>query len=851
MTAKRYNPFDIEPKWQKHWEETKTFKSLEKFDQPKYYVLEMFPYPSGNLHMGHLCNYTIGDVVARIKKAQGFNVLHPMGFDSFGLPAENAAIKNGVQPKAWTLKNIEQMRQELRQVGLSYDWDREVVTCLPDYYKFNQQLFIDMFNKGLAYQKESLVNWDPVDNTVLANEQVVDGKGWRSGAKVERRNVKQWFFKITAYADELLDNLKNMQGWPERVRIMQENWIGRSQGLEFTFKVEGYEPGLTVYTTRPDTLMGVTFCSIAPEHPMAVELVARDQKAADFIQECQNLGTSEEAIETAEKKGYKTPYLAIHPITGEEIPIFIANFVLMGYGTGAVMAVPAHDERDFDFAKKYKLPIKKVIQGTEEKENTPYTGKGALTNSSEFDGLPSEEAKKVISKKIEKMGGESKTLYRLRDWGLSRQRYWGCPIPMVYCGQCGVVAENKEKLPVLLPDDVSFSGAGNPLANHPTWKHCVCPKCGGKAERETDTMDTFVDSSWYFARYVSPKSSEIVDKKAADYWLGVDQYIGGVEHAVMHLLYARFFTKVMRDMGYIKVDEPAVNLLTQGMVISPSYQDAKEAYVNPAMVVLDDKGQARHKDTGEALQANRSEKMSKSKNNGVDMHALFKAYGVDSLRTFLMFVAPVESDKEWSDAGVEGAWRFLGRVWNLVHNPNFPAAEKQGKPVAMIDLKDKEDKELKRSIHKTIKKVSFDAERFQFNTIVAALMELSNKLAKTTKPASEVTAALYWEGVETLVRLLNPLAPHITEELWCDLGHKETLWGYAWPKPEADALVDEEITLVVQVNGKLRGRLAVAADIQETDAKEQALALVAEHLQGLTIEKCIVVPGRLVNVVAR
>jgi leucyl-tRNA synthetase len=850
---KRYNPQAVEPKWQQAWEKNDIYKTHEVAGQPKSYVLTMFPYPSGNLHVGHLANYTIGDIVARHKKACGFNVLHPMGFDSFGLPAENAAIKKGVSPAGWTFQNIAQMKDELKRCGFSYDWSREVVTCTPEYYRFNQQLFLEMLEKGLAYQRESMVNWDPVDNTVLANEQVVDGKGWRSGAKVERRSIKQWFFKITAYADDLIEGLQTLTAWPDRVRAMQENWIGRSEGLEFTFTLDGAEGGLKVYTTRPDTLMGVTFCSIAPEHPLAKKLAETDAGAAAFIQECQGLGTSEEAIEKAEKKGYKTPYSIIHPLTGEKHPVFIANFVLMGYGTGAVMAVPAHDDRDFEFAKKYNLPIKKVIQGGEDNLSAAYTGKGALTNSSEFDGLPSDEAKKRICTKIASMGlGETKTLYRLRDWGISRQRYWGCPIPVVYCGQCGVVPEKKENLPILLPEDVTFSGVGNPLANHPTWKHCICPKCGGKAERETDTMDTFVDSSWYFARYTSPNANDVTDREAAKYWLPVDHYIGGIEHAVLHLLYSRFFNRVMYDLGYVGVKEPFTKLVTQGMVLNASYQDDTGAYINPGDVVWEGPV-AKAKATGKVLKVNRQEKMSKSKNNGVFLNTVFDSYGVDTARVFTMFIGPVEADKEWTESGAEGAWRFLGRVWNLVHQPplkSYPQKPGDFKSISINALGDKNDKELKRAIHKAIHKCSQDAERYQFNTWVACLMELSNRLQKV-EAWTEATPQLYREGLETLVRLLNPIAPHITEELWHDLGYSQTLWGHPWPKAEAEALVDDEVTLVVQVNGKLRGRLTVAPDIAESEAKTQALEAVAEYLQGLTVEKCVVVPGRLVNVVAR
>tara|TARA_R110000868_G_scaffold218576_1_gene468989 strand:+ start:133682 stop:136234 length:2553 start_codon:yes stop_codon:yes gene_type:complete len=845
----RYNPFEVEEKWQGAWDSKQSFKTDVDTSKPKYYVLEMFPYPSGKLHMGHMRNYTLGDVIARFKKAKGFNVLHPMGWDSFGMPAENAAMQNNSHPKTWTENNIAAMRDGLKKAGFAYDWDRELATCKQDYYGQQQSLFIDMFNKGLIYQKESLVNWDPVDNTVLANEQVVDGKGWRSGAPVERRSMTQWFMAITKYADELLGDLSKLDEWPERVRTMQENWIGRSEGLSFSFDVKGADAGemLDVYTTRPDTIMGVTFCSIAPEHPLATKLAQSDSKAKVFIDDCQSIGTSQEAIEKAEKKGYKTPYTAVHPFTGEEVPIYIANFVLMGYGTGAVMAVPAHDERDYDFAVKYGIDIKTVISGGNSEEGA-YTGAGSLIHSGDFDGLESDVAKSAVIDKMESLSkGERTVNFRLRDWGISRQRYWGCPIPFVKCVHCGTVAEKKENLPITLPEDVTFDAdkPGNPLEHHPTWKHCACPTCGEKAERITDTMDTFMDSSWYFLRYCSPHSSEVVDKEAAEYWMngGVDQYIGGVEHAILHLLYSRFIHKVMRDLGYVTVDEPFKALLTQGMVLHNSYQTAEGKYLYPSEVDIDGDNVSYQ---GKPVKVNRMEKMSKSKNNVVEPITLIDKYGVDTARLFIMFQAPAERDLEWSDNAVEGAWRFLGRLWNLVDASKLAVCNSG--VIAVSHLQDKADIEMKRQIHQAIAKVTKDVEKFQFNTMISAVMELSNKLS-SYDIKNDMQKVIYREGVEACVRLLNPIVPHITEELWSMLGHDIPLTETAWLDVDEKAVVESEITLVVQMNGKLKERLTVPADIANEDAEKLALAAVQEHLEGLTVRKCIVVPKRLVNIV--
>lgn len=863
----RYSPFAFEQKWQQKWVQEATFSVEAAPDKPKYYVLEMLPYPSGKLHMGHVRNYTMGDLLARYKRAQGFNVLHPMGWDAFGLPAENAALKNKVHPKKWTYENIAAMKNDMVNFGWSYDWQREFATCSPTYYHHQQSLFIDFFKQGLVYQKQSLVNWDPVENTVLANEQVVDGKGWRSGAPVERRSMKQWFMAITRYGDDLLKGLEQLDKWPERVRVMQENWIGRSEGLTFSFAVQtaqgealpaGVEERLTVYTTRPDTIMGVTFCSVAPEHPLAVACAAHNSAAQKFIEQCQSMGTSEEAIEKAEKLGFPTPFVAIHPLTGEKLPVYIANFVLMSYGTGAVMAVPAHDERDHAFALKYHLPIKQVITPqnsdttTTDVQQAAYTGEGILVNSGRFNGLQNAAAKQAVIAEMEhRQLGERTVNFRLRDWGISRQRYWGCPIPMVHCPKCGVVPVKKSDLPVQLPEDVSFDHPGNPLERHPTWKHTNCPSCGHAALRETDTMDTFMDSSWYFLRYCCPTHPAPLSEEV-NYWMPVDQYIGGIEHAVLHLLYARFFTKMLRDAGMLQIDEPFKALLCQGMVVAPSFQDKNGSYIYPAMVERREDGTAWHKETGEQLQVNRNEKISKSKNNGDDPNTLLKRYGADTLRLFSMFQAPPERDLEWSENGLEGAWRFLNRLWVLVHDELSLMRDSRVNPLPMDTLQQKADKLMKQAVHKTIRKVTADTENFQFNTIVAAVMELSNHLGTYRSEGLNTPerAAVYKEGVEMCLRLLNPVAPHITEELWQQSGHTEELVHQCWPVAEQSALVADEITLVVQLNGKLKERLQVPADITEDDARTQALEAVKSQLVGKTIHKCVVVPGRLVNIVA-
>ncbi|MCP4354508.1 MAG: leucine--tRNA ligase [Proteobacteria bacterium] len=849
---KRYNPFEIEAKWQKKWAENNSFKTGTDESKEHFYCLEMFPYPSGNLHVGHLRNYCIGDTVARYKNLNGFNVLHPMGWDSLGMPAENAALKNNSSARDWTAKSIEGMKKVMNVMGMSYDWDRELTTYKDSYYGHQQAFFIDMFKKGLVYKKEAMVNWDPVDMTVLANEQVIDGKGWRSDAVVERKMMDQWFLNITKYGDELLDDISELKDWPERVKHMQVNWIGKSEGLQFKFVVAGSQSTkeLEVYTTRPDTIMGITFASVASEHPLAKEIAKTDPKAAEFIKECQALGTSAVDIETAEKKGYKTPYTVVHPITKEEFPIYIANFVLMAYGTGAVMAVPAHDERDFDFAKKYDIEIKQVIAGNGYNPDEAYTEYGTLVNSGEFDGLSVDEAKIAVIAKFEDMKiGNGTTNFKLRDWGISRQRYWGTPIPFVECDECGTVPVNKEDLPVKLPDEIDINVKGNPLASDENFVNTTCPKCGKSAKRTTDTMDTFMDSSWYFLRFACPHSKQVLDVEEVKKWLPVDSYIGGIEHAILHLLYSRFITKVLRDLGYVndELKEPFKRLITQGMVLAHSFQDAEGNYINPTDTI-EKSEKFFHKETGVDLKVNRMVKISKSKNNGKDTQILFDEFGADAVRTAVIFVAPVEKDLEWTESALEGCWRFMGRFWNLVHKTEIDFV-KNDKIYSIDELDSKEEKDLKRLIHKTIKRVTDDLDRFQLNTVVAAAMELSNALAKVKATDSEKMQALYVEGVKTSIKLFNPIAPHITEEMWEDLGNTEFLTDAVWPKAEDSALIDDEITLVVQVNGKLKAKMQVPASIEKSDAEAQAQEAVAEFTEGKEIKRVIYVPGRLVNIV--
>jgi len=810
-----YNPSEIEASVQQWWLDNNSFKAVENSEKEKFYCLSMFPYPSGQLHMGHVRNYTIGDVISRYQRMQGKNVLQPMGWDAFGLPAENAAIKNKVAPADWTYKNIDYMRGQLQRLGLGYDWERELATCTPEYYRWEQWLFTKLYEKGLVYKKTAAVNWDPVDQTVLANEQVIDGRGWRSGALIEKRDIPQYFMKITAYAEELLNDLDQLDGWPEQVRTMQANWIGRSEGLQIEFAIADSKQSMSVYTTRPDTLMGVSYVAVAAEHPLALQAAETNAELAAFIEECRKTDTSEAALETAEKKGVATGLMAIHPITGEQVPVWAANFVLMGYGTGAVMSVPAHDQRDYEFAQAYGLPIKQVIEPANgeaiDLTKEAFTEKGKLVDSAQFSGLTSAEAFDAIADFLtEQAKGERQVNYRLRDWGVSRQRYWGTPIPIINCPDCGAVPVPEQDLPVRLPEDVVVDGSGSPIKSMPEFYQCQCPKCGADSERETDTFDTFFESSWYYARFTCPDNTEAMLDERANHWLPVDQYIGGIEHAVLHLLYARFFHKLMRDEGLVDGDEPFKNLLTQGMVLKDGA------------------------------------KMSKSKGNTVDPQALIDEYGADTSRLFMMFAAPPEQSLEWSDKGVDGANRFLKRVWRAVHDHAVTDVT-----TLNVDVLNDELKELRLQTYQTLTKVSDDiGRRHTFNTAIAAVMELMNKLSKVEIEAEGANAVVQ-ESLEIIVLMLAPITPHISDVLWRVLGHDEAVVDVAWPSVDESALVQDKIELMVQVNGKLRAKVSVAADA-DNDAI-QAVAMADENVQKFTeemqIRKVIVVPGRLINIV--
>jgi len=901
-----YRPQAVEAAAQQYWNAHRAYEVVEDDSRPKFYCLSMLPYPSGALHMGHVRNYTIGDVISRYQRMQGKNVLQPMGWDAFGLPAENAAIKNKTAPAKWTYANIDHMRSQLKSLGYAIDWSREFATCRPDYYRWEQLMFTRLLKKGLAYRKNAVVNWDPVDQTVLANEQVIDGRGWRSGAVVEKREIPQWFLKITDYAQELLDGLDTLPGWPDAVKTMQRNWIGRSEGLEIHFAVEGEAEPLSVFTTRPDTLMGVTFLSIAAEHPLALKAAQDNERLAAFITELKHGGVSEAELETQDKRGMDTGLRAIHPITGEPVPVWVANFVLMGYGTGAVMAVPAHDQRDWEFAQRYLLPIKMVVvdrsvldavreighdlsrgvgadpmraalsgrdtdaydtraavQVVEDFEQRiltqcAFTEHGVLVNSGDYDGMDFQQALDALAARLQSEGrGQRRVNWRLRDWGVSRQRYWGCPIPVIYCPACGAVPVPEDQLPVVLPEDVVLMGTGSPIKADPEWRKCACPECGGAAERETDTFDTFMESSWYYARYTSPGAEGQVDARA-NYWLPVDQYIGGIEHAILHLLYFRFYHKLLRDAGLVQSDEPAQNLLCQGMVIAETFYrdnaDGSKDWINPAAVEVqrDERGRV----TGAVLAADGrpvhiggTEKMSKSKNNGIDPQTMVEKYGADTVRLFSMFAAPPEQSLEWSEAGVEGMARFLKRLWREVATHAANADHPQTDPAAL----DAGQKALRRQLHETIQKVSDDfGRRHAFNTAIAALMELLNALNKFTDQ-SEQGRAVRHEALEAMVLLLNPVVPHVSHALWQLLGHAETLLeDQPWPTVDAAALVRDTVTLAVQVNGKLRAtvELAAGASKEEAEALARAQPQVVNFLQDMTVRKVIVVPGKIVNIVA-
>ncbi|MCX2544162.1 leucine--tRNA ligase [Pseudomonas sp. COW5] len=864
----QYQPREIEAAAQSFWDEQKSFEVSEQPGKETYYCLSMFPYPSGKLHMGHVRNYTIGDVISRYQRMLGKNVLQPMGWDAFGMPAENAAMKNNVAPAKWTYENIAYMKSQLRSLGLAVDWSREVTTCKPDYYRWEQWLFTRLFEKGVIYRKNGTVNWDPIDQTVLANEQVIDGRGWRSGALIEKREIPMYYFKITAYADELLESLDELTGWPEQVKTMQRNWIGKSRGMEvqFPYNVDsiGESGTLKVFTTRPDTLMGATYVAVAAEHHLAALAAKNNPELQAFIAECKGGSVAEADVATQEKKGLPTGLFVEHPLTGEKLPVWVANYVLMHYGDGAVMAVPAHDERDFEFAHKYNLPVKSVVR-TSSGETNPapwqdaYGEHGTLINSGEFDGLDFAGAFDAMEVAlIKKNLGASRTQFRLRDWGISRQRYWGCPIPIIHCDACGDVPVPEDQLPVVLPEDVVPDGAGSPLARMPEFYECTCPKCGQPAKRETDTMDTFVESSWYYARYASPHfEGGLVEKSAADHWLPVDQYIGGIEHAILHLLYARFFHKLMRDEGLVSSNEPFKNLLTQGMVVAETYyrREANGAYTwfNPADVELerDSKAKvisAKLKSDGLPVEIGGTEKMAKSKNNGVDPQSMIDQFGADTCRLFMMFASPPDMSAEWSDSGVEGSHRFLKRVWRLAQ-----AHVTQGLPgkLDIAGLND-EQKVIRRAIHQAIKQASHDVgQNHKFNTAIAQVMTLMNVLEKAAQ-TTEQDRALIHEGLEAVTLLLAPITPHISHELWNRLGHADPVIDAGWPVLDESALVQDSLTLVIQVNGKLRGQIEMpaAATREEVEAAARANENVLRFVDGLTIRKVIVVPGKLVNIVA-
>ena len=848
----RYNPAVIEEKWQRTWTEQGLDQTPTETNQPKFYALSMFPYPSGSLHMGHVRNYVITDVIARLKRMQGHRVLHPMGWDAFGLPAENAAIDRGIHPAKWTYQNIEQMRGQLQRLGLSIDWNREIATCSPDYYRWTQWIFLQFFKAGLAYQKESAVNWDPIDQTVLANEQVDnEGRSWRSGAKVERKMLRQWFLKITDYAEQLLNDLDKLSGWPERVKLMQANWIGKSVGAYLEFPIVGMDEKIGVFTTRPDTVYGVTYVVLAPEHPLTQKVTTADQQAAveAFVKEVATQSELERTSDDKPKRGIPTGGKALNPFTGEEIPIWIADYVLYEYGTGAVMGVPAHDARDFQFAQAKQLPIQVVIvpSDTDEKAlelKQAYVDPGVLVNSGSFNGMASTEAKTAIIQHAEKEGwGKARVQYRLRDWLISRQRYWGAPIPVIHCPNCGAVAVPETDLPVQLPEDVAFTGRGaSPLAQLDNWINVPCPSCGTPARRETDTMDTFIDSSWYFLRYPDAKNDQqAFDPARTNDWMPVDQYVGGIEHAILHLLYSRFFVKVLRDCQLLNFDEPFQRLLTQGMVQGETYKNPVTGKYIPSAQV--DPTNPKDPETGEALEVF-YEKMSKSKYNGVDPVEVLAKYGADTARMFILFKAPPEKDLEWEDADVEGQFRFLNRIWRLMSEFTPQKSESS----ASENSQSKVEKDLRRSIHTAIQAVTEDLEgEYQFNTGISELMKLSNALADSSCKDSPV----YAEGIETLILLLAPFAPHLAEEIWQLLGHSDSVHTQTWPKADPEALVADEITLVIQVMGKTRGTIQVPAQLDRQALEKYALEseVAQRFIEGKEIKKVIVVPGRLVNFV--
>ncbi|MDX0410302.1 leucine--tRNA ligase [Sinorhizobium medicae] len=875
MATERYNPRDAEPRWQQQWEAGKIFETKNDDPREKYYVLEMFPYPSGRIHMGHVRNYTMGDVVARYKRARGFNVLHPMGWDAFGMPAENAAMERGVHPASWTYQNIASMKAQLKVMGLSLDWSREFATCDPEYYQRQQHLFLDFLEKGLVYRKQSKVNWDPVDNTVLANEQVIDGRGWRSGALVEQRELTQWFFRITDFSQDLLDSLDTLDEWPEKVRLMQKNWIGRSEGLSVRWELDpatvpGEEKELTVYTTRPDTLFGASFLAISADHPLARDAAAKSAEIEAFCGECRRAGTSLAALETAEKMGIDTGIRARHPFDPDwELPVYVANFVLMDYGTGAIFGCPSGDQRDLDFARKYGLPVVPVVMPKDADPQTftigdeAYVGDGVMINSRFLDGLSTEEAFETIATRLEKdlLNGtpraERKVNFRLRDWGISRQRYWGCPIPVIHCDDCGVVPVPKTDLPVTLPPDVTFDKPGNPLDRHPTWRHVACPQCGKDARRETDTMDTFVDSSWYFTRFTAPWEDGPTDPKAANHWLPVDQYIGGIEHAILHLLYSRFFTRAMKATGHVALDEPFKGLFTQGMVVHETYsrgEGAQREWITPAEIRIEEAdGQRRavHIETSEEIAIGSIEKMSKSKKNVVDPDDIIASYGADTARFFVLSDSPPDRDVIWSEAGVEGAHRFVQRVWRLLSEAAEGLSAAEAAPA-----REGEGLAVSQAAHRTLKAVEADYDKLAFNKAVARIYELVNTLAAplaqiAAGKADQALTAAVKDAAGILISLIAPMMPHLAEECWRAIGGKGLIAERPWPKFDATLVVENEITLPVQINGKKRADLTIARDADQSAIESAVLALdvVKTALNGSNPKKIIVVPQRIVNVV--
>ncbi len=852
----RYNASATEEKWQEIWAERDSFAVTEDYSKPKYYVLEMFPYPSGRIHMGHVRNYTQGDVVARYKRAKGFNVLHPMGWDAFGMPAENAAMENNVHPAKWTYENIDHMKNQLKRIGFSFDWSRELATCDPHYYGKEQEMFIDFMEAGLVYRKESWVNWDPVDNTVLANEQVIDGKGWRSGAAVVRKKLSQWFLKITEVADDLNAELEELKRWPEKVRVMQKNWIGKSKGMHLSFDADQSDEKIKVYTTRPDTIFGASFIAIAADHPLATIYAQTNDELQEFIEECRTLGTSEEALEKAEKKGFKLNLDMKHPFKEDLLlPVYVANFVLMEYGTGAVFGCPAHDQRDLDFARKYDLDVQAVVipSGEDaakfEVDNIAYTDPGTIGNSEFLDGLTVEAAKsKVISLGEEGGFGEATTNYRLRDWGVSRQRYWGAPIPVVYCDDCGVVTVSKADLPVMLPDDITFDKPGNPLDHHETWKHVKCPRCDKPAVRETDTFDTFIDSSWYFARFCSPKSDKPFEKKAADYWLPVDQYVGGVEHAILHLLYSRFFTRAMKTVGLCDVKEPFDGLFTQGMVCHETYQDKNGDWILPEELQKQSGDNFIIKETGEKVVVGRSVKMSKSKKNVVDPTDIIDTYGADTARWFMLSDSPPERDLEWTEEGVQGAWRFTQRLWRIVtENINIAAADDDKEPTDFTAGA----KELRRMTHQSITSIGKDIEDFHFNSSVAQTYKFANAIGAFKANDNDGDRFAMREALKTIIMITSPMMPHLSEEMWTLIGGEGLVSDAPWPEARPELMIQSDVTVVIQVQGKLRDKLLVSKGIAKEELETLALKSdkVQNAIQGKDIRKIIVVPDKIVNIV--